>query len=81
MCAPSGVPEVAFVCRLISACRGARLRRASPEGDLLSVDVGDVQVVGALVTMIGTDSHERTHTVVTVDEVSRRLAVKTVRTN
>lgn len=31
--------------------------------------------------MIGTDSHKRTHTVVAVDEVGRRLAVKTVRTN
>ena len=31
--------------------------------------------------MIGTDSHERTHTVVAVDDVGRRLGVKTVRTN
>jgi transposase len=31
--------------------------------------------------MIGTDSHKRTHTVVAVDEVGRRLAGKTVRTN
>jgi transposase len=31
--------------------------------------------------MIGTDSHKRTHTVVAVDQVGRRLAVKTVRTN
>lgn len=31
--------------------------------------------------MIGTDSHKRTHTFVAVDEVGRRLAVKTVRTN
>jgi transposase len=31
--------------------------------------------------MIGTDSHKRTHTVVAVDDVGRRLAVKTVRTN
>lgn len=31
--------------------------------------------------MIGTDSHKRTHTVVVVDDVGRRLAVKTVRSN
>lgn len=31
--------------------------------------------------MIGTDSHKRTHTVVAVDEIGRRLGVKTVRTN
>lgn len=31
--------------------------------------------------MIGTDSHKRTHTVVAVDDVGRRLAVKAVRTN
>ncbi|TDE95743.1 hypothetical protein EXU48_05590 [Occultella glacieicola] len=31
--------------------------------------------------MIGTDSHKRTHTVVALDEVGRRLATKTVRTN
>ena len=31
--------------------------------------------------MIGTDSHKRTHTVVAVDDVGRRLDVKTVRTN
>jgi transposase len=31
--------------------------------------------------MIGTDSHKRTHTVVAVDAVGRRLAVKTVRTS
>lgn len=31
--------------------------------------------------MIGTDSHKRTHTVVALDEVGRRLALKTVRTN
>jgi len=31
--------------------------------------------------MIGTDSHKRTHTVVAVDNVGRRLGVKTVRTN
>lgn len=31
--------------------------------------------------MIGTDSHKRTHTVVAVDDVGRRLGVKTVRTN
>jgi transposase len=31
--------------------------------------------------MIGTDSHKRTHTVVAVDAVGRRLGVKTVRTN
>src|SRR5262245_57251583 len=31
--------------------------------------------------MIGTDSHKRTHTVVAVDELGKRLGVKTVRTN
>ena len=31
--------------------------------------------------MIGADSHKRTHTVVAVDDVGRRLGVKTVRTN
>ncbi|NYI77110.1 IS110 family transposase [Nocardioides panzhihuensis] len=31
--------------------------------------------------MIGADSHKRTHTVVALDEVGRRLATKTVRTN
>jgi transposase len=31
--------------------------------------------------MIGADPHKRTHTVVAVDEVGRRLAEKTVRTN
>ena len=31
--------------------------------------------------MIGTDSHKRTHTVVAVDEVGRRLGTKTVRAN
>ncbi len=31
--------------------------------------------------IIGIDSHKRTHTVVAVDEVGRRLGVKTVRTN
>lgn len=31
--------------------------------------------------MIGTDSHKRTHTVVALDDVGRRLGVKTVRTN
>jgi transposase len=31
--------------------------------------------------MVGTDSHKRTHTVVAVDGVGRRLDVKTVRTN
>ena len=31
--------------------------------------------------MIGTDSHKRTHTVVAVDDVGRRLGVKTVGTN
>ena len=31
--------------------------------------------------MIGADSHKRTHTVVAVDDVGRRLAEKTVRTN
>ncbi len=31
--------------------------------------------------MIGTDSHKRTHTVVALDEVGRRIGVKTVRTN
>lgn len=31
--------------------------------------------------MIGTDSHKRTHTVVAVDEVGKRLGTKTVRTN
>lgn len=31
--------------------------------------------------MIGTDSHKRTHTVVALDEVGRRLGIKTVRTN
>src|SRR3954451_10248010 len=31
--------------------------------------------------MIGTDSHKRPHTVVAVDDVGRRLDVKTVRTN
>jgi transposase len=31
--------------------------------------------------MIGTDSHKKTHTVVAVDDIGRRLAVKTVRTN
>ena len=30
--------------------------------------------------MIGTDSHKRTHTVVAVDDVGRRLAEKTVPT-
>ncbi|GAA4428741.1 hypothetical protein GCM10023169_30210 [Georgenia halophila] len=31
--------------------------------------------------MVGTDSHKRTHTVVALDEVGRRLGTKTVRTN
>src|SRR5512132_4095645 len=31
--------------------------------------------------IVGTDSHKRTHTVVAVDGVGRRLDVKTVRTN
>lgn len=31
--------------------------------------------------MIGADSHKRTHTVVALDEVGRRLGTKTVRTN
>ena len=31
--------------------------------------------------MIGVDSHKRTHTVVALDDVGRRLGVKTVRTN
>lgn len=31
--------------------------------------------------MIGTDSHKRTHTVVALDEIGRRLGAKTVRTN
>lgn len=31
--------------------------------------------------MIGTDSHKRTHTVVALDELGRRLGIKTVRTN
>jgi transposase len=31
--------------------------------------------------MIGADSHKRTHTVVAVDEVGRRIGEKTVRTN
>jgi transposase len=31
--------------------------------------------------MVGTDSHKRTHIVVAVDGVGRRLDVKTVRTN
>ena len=31
--------------------------------------------------MIGTDSHKRTHTVIALDEVGRRLGTKTVRTN
>jgi transposase len=31
--------------------------------------------------MIGADSHKRTHTVVALDEVGRRLSTKTVRTN
>jgi transposase len=31
--------------------------------------------------MIGADSHKRTHTVVAVDEVGRRIDEKTVRTN
>lgn len=31
--------------------------------------------------MIGTDSHKRTHTVVAVDEIGRRLGAKTVRAN
>src|SRR4051812_14921575 len=31
--------------------------------------------------MIGADSHKRTHTVVAVDDVGRRLGEKTVRTN
>jgi transposase len=31
--------------------------------------------------MIGTDSHKRTHTVVALDDVGRRLGTKTVRTN
>lgn len=31
--------------------------------------------------MIGTDSHKRTHTVVALDQVGRRLGTKTVRTN
>ena len=31
--------------------------------------------------MIGTDSHKRTHTVVALDDVGRRLATKTVRAN
>ena len=31
--------------------------------------------------MIGADSHKRTHTVVALDEVGRRLGMKTVRTN
>lgn len=31
--------------------------------------------------MIGTDSHKRTHTVVALDGVGRRLGTKTVRTN
>ena len=31
--------------------------------------------------MIGADSHKRTHTVVAIDDVGRRLAEKTVRTN
>lgn len=31
--------------------------------------------------MIGAGSHKRTHTVVAVDDVGRRLAEKTVRTN
>ena len=31
--------------------------------------------------MIGADSHKRTHTVVGVDDVGRRLGEKTVRTN
>ena len=31
--------------------------------------------------MIGADSHKRTHTLVAVDDVGRRLAEKTVRTN
>lgn len=31
--------------------------------------------------MIGTDSHKRTHTVIALDEIGRRLGIKTVRTN
>ena len=31
--------------------------------------------------MIGADSHKRTHTVVAVDDIGRRLGTKTVRTN
>ena len=31
--------------------------------------------------VIGADSHKRTHTLVAVDDVGRRLAEKTVRTN
>ncbi len=31
--------------------------------------------------VIGTDSHKRTHTVVALDEVGRRLGIRTVRTN
>ena len=31
--------------------------------------------------MIGADSHKRTHTVVALDEVGRRLGTKTVRAN
>lgn len=38
-----------------------------------------VEVVAVVV--IGADSHKRTHTVVAVDQVGRRLAVTTVKTN
>src|SRR5215207_719917 len=50
---------------------------ARPRGSLPALDVRS----SLGMVMIGADSHKRTHTVVAVDDVGRRLGVKTVRTN
>lgn len=61
---------------LLAADRLARWRHADPWGrDLLEVS----QVQEAVV--VGVDAHRRTHTLVAVDELGRKLAEKTVGTS
>lgn len=60
---------------MIGACFDARLRRArAARPHDRKPSTGRTNVV----VMIGTDSHKRTHTVVALDEVGRKLAEKTV---
>jgi transposase len=75
MCGPAGRSawQPAWLDRSLPCARLRRARPAGPDGPVVSREQGDAVIV------IGADSHKRTHTVVAVDEVGRRLGERTVK--